>query len=169
MTIAVLRTFIETDLSDTALTVVLAAADEELTLAVGPDTEMVEERDMHGEVNLWLERPTSDVSEITLTADDGTITTLDDDDYEIHVSGMRIKRLATGPNPETGWTSKVRVTYTPSDLNRRNSALAQLVELELAFRPGAKSEGIGDHSRTMQDYNAEKARIINSAQSRSFA
>jgi hypothetical protein len=172
MTLAVLRTFVETDLADAALQVILSAAEEDITEAVGADTTMVELRDAHGESVLWLARSCATMGAITETDDGGTVVTLDATDYELDTANnRRIERIGddTATHPASGWTGRVSLTYAPGDLNRRNRAIAQLVELDLAFRPGAKSENIGDHSRSMQDYDAERARIISQAQSRRMA
>jgi len=170
MTLAVLRTFVETDISDAALQVILSAAEEDITSAVGADTTMVELRDAHGEPVLWLNRPCATMGAVTETDAAGTVVTLVAADYELDTANnLRVARLATGTNPKSGWSGRVSLTYAPGDLNRRNRAIAQLVELDLAFRPGAKSENLGDHSRSMQDYDAERARIIAQAQSRRMA
>jgi hypothetical protein len=166
----VLRTFVETDLSDAALQLLLDAANEDLNLAVGPDTSMVEVVEGEGRPIIWLARPAnSTFSSITETDSAGTIVTLAVNDYSLAADGMQLYRLNTGTNPRTGWVGTVTITYTPLDLNKRNRALVQLVELDLAFRPGAKSESIGDLSRTHQDYNVERARIISQAMSRTIA
>jgi hypothetical protein len=169
MTLTVLKTFVETDLSDAALQVILDAAEEDLTAAIGSDGGVVDQRDMSGEPDLWLDRPVSSITSITETDSEGTVTTLVASDYRIHPSRMRLSRLTTGTNPQSGWTGMVTVTYAPADLNRRNRALVALVNLELAFKPGAASESQGDFSRSMQDYDAERARIIAAARSRSMA
>ncbi len=171
MTLAVLKTFIETDLVDSALQVIFDSADEDITTVVGPDTTMVEEREMDGQRILWLERPLDTLvgGSITETDSSGNMTTLATDDYHVHPNQMRIMRLNTGTNPKGGWTGLVTLTYTPGDLNQRNRAIQALVQLELDFRHGKKSESIGDHSMTQQDYNTARARIISQAQSRSMA
>ena len=170
MTVTILKTFVETDLPDAALQVMLDAANEDLNLAVGPDTTMVETVEGQGRKIIWLARPAnSTFASITETDDSGTIVTLAVDDYSLAADGMQLTRLNTGTNPKTGWAGTVTITYTPLDLNKRNRALVQLVELDLSFRPGAKSETIGDHSTTRQDYDGERARIIQAAQSRTMA
>ena len=169
MTLTVLRTFIETDLSDSALTVILAAADEDVTTAVGPDTSMIEERDMQGQKILWLERPCLTMTSITETDSSGNVTTLDATDYHLHPNQLRVTRLNTGTNPKSGWTGLITLTYAPGDLNTRQRALVALVTLELDYRYGKKSENIGDHSMTQQDYDKERARIISQAMARQFA
>jgi hypothetical protein len=61
------------------------------------------------------------------------------------------------------------VTYAIGDSNTRQRALVALVQLELDYRYGKKSENIGDHSMTQQDYDKERARIISQAQARWLA
>ena len=169
MNLIALRTFVETDLADAALQVILDAAEEDLGKAVGPEGGMIEEQDADGLPDLWLERPAASITSITETDDEGTVTTLVAADYRVHPSGMRIRRLATGTTPKTGWTGTVTVSYVPGDLAARNRAIVQLVELDLAFRPGAASESVGDFSRTHRDYREERARIISQAMSRTVA
>ncbi len=101
---------------------------------------------------------------------EGTVVTLDATDYALAGNGMRLQRLPSGTHPASGWYGTVEITYTPLDLNRRNRALVQLVELDLAFRPGASTEQIGgDYSRSQRNYDEERARIIASARSRDIA
>lgn len=169
MTLIELRTFVETDLADAALQLILDAAEEDLTKAVGPEGGMIELRAMEGQADFWTERPIDKVTSATETDDAGTVVTLVAADYRLHPSKTRLTRLATGTNPASGWTGLVTLSYVPADLAARNRAIAQLVELDLAFRPGARSENLGDFSRTHQDYDAERARIISAAQSRSMA
>jgi len=169
MTLIELRTFVETDLADAALQGILDAAEEDLTKAVGPDGGMIEQRAMEGQVDFWSERPVDKISSVTEMDGDGVVTTLVAADYRLHPSKTRVTRLATGTNPASGWTGLVTLSYVPADLAERNRAIVQLVELDLAFRPGARQESIGDLSRGMQDYDKERTRIISQAQSRSMA
>ena len=168
VTLAVLRTLVETDLPDAALQVILDAADEDLTLAVGPDTTGTHLEEASGERFLFLLRPASAVTSIKETVGT-TTTTLATDDWKKWPDNMRFERLSTGTNAASGWQGQVEVVYTPADLNKRNRALSQLVQLAVDFRPGGASESLGDHQRTQEAYDREKARIINSARSRSFA
>jgi hypothetical protein len=169
VTLVTLRTFIETDLSDTSLQVILDAANEDITLAIGTDTTQIETLKGSGQAIYWIQRPVSSFTSIVETDAGGTVITLATNDYSLDGNAMAITRLATGTNPKSGWTDTIVFTYAPADLNKRNRAIAQLVELDLAFRPGAKSENVGDMSRSMQDYDAERGRIINAARARQFA
>jgi hypothetical protein len=170
VTLLTLRTFIETDLADAPLQVILDAANEDILASVGTDTSQIETVEGEGQETLWLNRPAnSTFASITETDTGGTVVTLATNDYSLDGNAQALSRLNSGTNPKSGWTGTVTITYTPLDLNRRNRAIVQLVELDLAFRPGARSESIGDLSRGMQDYDRERARIISQAQSRSFA
>ena len=168
MTLAVLRTFVETDLLDAGLQVILDAADEDLTLAVGPETAAVQTYDAEGDRFLFLGRPASVVASITETVG-ATVTTLATNDWKLWSNATQLERLSTGTHPAGGWCGQVDVTYTPDDLNRRNRALTQLVQLAVDFRPGGKSESIGDHNRTQDDYDVARNRILMGARSRTFA
>jgi len=170
MTLVTLRTFVETDLADAPLQVLLDAANEDISSAVGTDTSQVETVEGEGQATIWLNRPAnSTFASITETDTGGTVVTLATNDYSLDGNAMALTRLNSGTNPKSGWTGTVTITYTPLDLNRRNRAIVQLVELDLAFRPGARQESVGDFSRGMQDYNVERARIITAAQSRVMA
>jgi hypothetical protein len=169
MTLVTLRTFVETDLGDAPLQALLDAADEDLTAAVGPDLADVEKQDMDGQGFLFLTRPAAVITSITEYSGGVTIT-LVASDYELQPNKKDIRRLSTGTNAAYGWNGTVTVSYTPDDLKKRDRTIVQLVELDLAFRPGAKSENVGDdHSRTMEDYDKARAKIISQARSRAFA
>jgi hypothetical protein len=168
MTLTTLRTFIETALTDAAPPVRRGAADEDLTLAVGPDAAEVELADAWGERFLFLGRPAASITGITETIGT-TVTTLAASDYKLWPDKTQIERLSTGTNPAAGWHGKVEVSYTPADLNRRDRALTQLVQLDLDYRFGATSEAIGDHNRSQRAYDEERVKIISGARTRSFA
>ncbi|HXK36009.1 MAG TPA: hypothetical protein VJ553_00300 [Candidatus Paceibacterota bacterium] len=169
MMLVTLRTFVETDLGDAPLQAILDAADEDLTAAVGPDLADVEKQDMDGQGFLFLTRPAAAITSITEYSG-GVTTTLVAGDYELQPNKKDIRRLSTGTNPAYGWNGTVTVSYTPDDLKKRDRCIVQLVELDLAFRPGAKSENVGDdHSRTMEDYDKARVKIISQARSRAFA
>lgn len=168
MTLTVLRTFVETDLADAALQGIMDAADEDLTLAVGPDTADMQTEDMEGERFLFLRRPAAAIASITQTMG-STVTTLATDDWKKWPNNKQLERLSTGTNPSDGWYGRIEVSYTPADLNRRNRALQALVQFELDYRHGKKSESIGDHAMTQEEYDAARGRIISAVRSWSFA
>jgi hypothetical protein len=179
VTLIILRQFVETDLSDSSLQVILDAANEDVTLAIGSDTSQIETFKGDGRVVYWIQRPVASFTSIITTDSGGTATTLvkplglytadPTDDYLMDGNAQAITRLSTGTNGKGGWTDTTVFTYVPADLNKRNRSIVQLVELDLAFRPGARSENVGEMSRSMQDYDAERARIINAARARAFA
>lgn len=167
MDLTALRTFIETDLGDVPLQMMLDAANEDLTASVGPDTADVYTRDMEGERFLFLNRPATAVASITITIG-GTTTTLAVSDWKLW-GDKQLERLATGTNPSDVWCGRVDVSFTPGDLNRRNRAIVALVQLELDFRHGKKSETIGDHSMNQEDYDKARSKILTGARSWGFA
>jgi hypothetical protein len=168
MILTTLRTFVETDLADGPLQVMLDAADEDLTLYVGPDTADIDKQDMEGQEFLFLGRPVTTITSITEYSG-GVTTTLAASDYELQPNKMDIRRLSTGTNPASGWYGTVTVSFAPADLNRRNRAIMALVQLDLDHRHGVTDESIGDHRRSQQDYDAARAKIISGARTRSFA
>jgi len=168
MDLTTLRTFVETDLADGPLQVMLTAADEDLTLAVGPDTADISKQDMEGQEYIFLGRPAASITSITVYSG-GVTTSLAISDYELQPNKTDIRRLSTGTNPADSWCGTVTVSYAPGDLNRRNRALTQLVQLDLDYRFGVTDESIGDHRRSQQNYDEARAKIIAGVRMRAFA
>lgn len=168
MTLAVLKEFVETDLPDAQLQVVLSAAEEDVTGVLGTDTSQVEELGGGGQV-IWLRRAATSITTVTETDSEGTVTTLAANDYRLDPLRPRITRLNSGTNPESSWQGTVTVTYVPADLNKRNLAIVQLVELALNARPGVRTESGGEQSRSAQDYDAERERILGALPVRGLA
>jgi len=168
MTLTTLRTSVETDLADAPLQVMLDAADEDLTLHVGPDIADIGKQDMEGQEFLFLGRPAATITSITEYSG-GVTTPLVASDYELQPNKTDIRRLSTGTNPASGWYGTITVSFAPADLNRRNRAIVALVQLDLDHRHGVTDESIGDHRRSQQDYDVARAKIIAGALTRYFA
>ncbi|MEO9612629.1 MAG: hypothetical protein ABJG86_09750 [Nitratireductor sp.] len=77
-------------------------------------------------------------------------TTLDPADYRVFPGGRILQRLTGGPNGNSQWAPLVRATYTPiGDQAARDEVAIKLVQIDLSYRGGLKSERAGDYSFTL--------------------
>jgi hypothetical protein len=153
LTIAIVRTHIETDLTDDAVQRLIDAAEEDL----GSEAAVIEYSSGLGRKIIFLRRAASVISTVVEHASDGDVT-LAASDYRL-LDARMLERLSTGTNPSSNWDEKVTVTYVPNDLNRRTQASLDLVRLS-AERRGVGSEGSGDYRFTGLDCEAERKRIL---------
>jgi len=155
-----IRTHVDTDLVDAALTRLIDDADAEIISFAGAIASQVEE--VHGcalHESLTLSRRGSAVTTVVETVDD-TATTLAADDYSLRADGLTLDRLATGTNARETWGDSVVVTYTPVDQTaRRKRVLIDLVRLAVEHKALA-SESVGDYSATSVEYERERTRIL---------
>jgi hypothetical protein len=80
----------------------------------------------------------------------GNDVTLADSDYCVLHGGRTLQRLTGGPNGRSYWAPMVRVTYTPiGEQAARDEALIKLMQLDLSYRGGLKSERAGDYQFTL--------------------
>jgi len=97
--------------------------------------------------------------------------TLAADDYELRSSGQMLVRLATGANSRRYWFGRIDVTYQPYlDDADRDRVAAELVQLDLNYKPGLTSERIGDWEEQFArndlfNYQTERAAILASLSS----
>jgi len=89
-------------------------------------------------------------------------------DYAILHGGRTLQRLASGPNGRSYWAPMVRVTYTPiGEAAAREEATIKLIQLDLTYRGGLKSEKAGDYSFTLSgDMAADREAIFEGLVSR---
>lgn len=130
-------------LGDTALQMLLDAAEAEIDAAYGPvgSTEEL----FRGGFNrlVVLARPAASITSITETRGT-TVTTLSADDYLVHPDGFVIERLSGGTNSRWSWSGRITVTYTAvDDEDQRKVVQADLVQLMQSYAPGITSETIG--------------------------
>jgi hypothetical protein len=164
ITLAVLHQLVETDLSDAALQLILDATDEELTAKYGAADSATEVIMTQPQRYLYPHRKVKTLTSVTERESDGTTTTLDISalstaDVRLVPGNRMLERLLTGTNPRTPWAQEVTIVYVPDDINRRNDALAKLVQLRLEYDL-KRSESSGDYSAGFNDYDAEKAKVI---------
>lgn len=170
--ISTARELINTDLSDTALQILLDNADAEIVRQFGEHTTQVDTFEsgtyepLAGEDYPYgLDQfvyPTRPVSEITSIVETyyQTDTTLDPTDYQVQMSGRQILRLTQGKNPQLRWGHRVVVTYTPVDETaRRKMVELDLVKLSIQYN-ALQSERSGDYQVQNLDYDAERKKLL---------
>lgn len=171
------REHVETDLTDSALSTVIDAQDQEITFRLGEISSQVDRLEPGpGSKVIYPTRRIDTVTEIkekVYPSTDLAIeteTTLSADDYEVVDNGRRVDRLPQGTNPRTYWGDVITLTYTPyDDTKRRKRALIELIKLHLAYE-GVLSERLPDYQYdSFEDYRAQMERIIFGAAHRWFA
>ena len=87
---------------------------------------------------------------------------LDAADYRVLHGGRTLQRLVGGPNGHTYWAPMVRVTFTPlGDQAARDELTIKLMQLDLSYRGGLKSERAGDYQFTLgADAAAEREKLL---------
>jgi len=143
---------IETDLSDTALTEIIAAQEYEIQIVAGASDQVVEYHYLtDGSTDLVLRAPAASIVSVTaaeelIPADGYTLVT------------PRVLRSGSGV-----WRAPVVVVYEPANVAGRQAqhraVLAQLVKLYLAYN-GYSSVGTPDIRTQGLDYEKERARIL---------
>jgi len=148
LTVAEFRDLVETQASDTALEMYLAAAAQEIAAQAGAFGEVTEHVGAHGNYyspghnRVVTNRPIGTVTSVT---EDGVV--LATDDYT--ASGYILHRIGTGTNPRWHWGRHVIVVYTPADdTAERRRVQSELVKLDLDFEPGLASQQIGTWTET---------------------
>ncbi|MBB5987427.1 hypothetical protein [Sphingobium lignivorans] len=96
------------------------------------------------------------------SGDAGAEVTLDPADWRAQHGGRTLQRLTAGPNGRSWWAPLVTVTYTPvGEQAARDEALIKIMQLDLSYRGGLKSERAGDYQFTLADnVTAERERIF---------
>ena len=168
ITIAELKTHVETDLSDAALQRVIDGQERAIFGKYGDHDSASEVFEETFSKVIFPGRKVSAITSITERVGD-TDTVLSSDDYEVITGGGRIDRLGTGTNPATYWGDRVTVVYTPVDTSAlRIQVLIDLCILTLAFN-GLKRESTGDYSSEAKEYNKERRELLSTLQGRSYA
>ncbi len=86
-------------------------------------------------------------------------------DYRVLHGGRTLQRLTGGPNGRQFFAPTVSITYTPigdaGDQAAREEAVIKLMQLDLSYRGGLKSERAGDYQFTLAgDIGAERQTIF---------
>lgn len=158
LTAAEMRPYLETDLTDQELTLLVNAAYASIADAHGAAGTITERRrGTSGRVLMLAHR----ASAITSIVEDDT--ELAADDYDLRPSGRQIERLSDGTNPASRWHGYVDLQYTNAlaDAERDRVAIA-LVQLDATYSPGVTGERLGDHQVTFaaNNYEIERAAIL---------
>lgn len=148
LTVAGLREFISTGLSDAALQILLDATEADIVKAAGDPDEQTEYI-QGGYPALVLSRPMPspdyDLVSVTEDSDSASPTLLDETDYRI--DGHLLHRLDTGTNPGWKWYGLVEVVYVPPDRTaERKRAQVALIQLDPSVGADITSERIGEYS-----------------------
>ncbi|MEM6265900.1 MAG: hypothetical protein AAF707_00115 [Pseudomonadota bacterium] len=169
------------DLSDTELQSMIDAINVDLDARFGVLGEVTIELGDPTDPNsrqvrtLRLQRPVDTEQPITIVeiapSDTGEASdeiTLSANDYRVLHSGRTLQRLSLGANPAQFWAPMVQLTYTPiSNLAQREEVTIKLVQLDLSYRGGLKSEKAGDYSFTLSgDQTADREAILQSLEDR---
>jgi hypothetical protein len=160
ITLAEVRLHVETDLTDTALQMLIDDADAEIDEVIGLLTSETDEFNDERTSKLFLTRKATSITSV-VEENWGTAVTLSANDHKLRLDGRMIERLNTGTNPASVWGDVVTIVYTPQDdTKRRKVVIIDLVKLALVYN-GQKSESVGDYSATMKEYDDERQRLIN--------
>ncbi|SCW61736.1 hypothetical protein SAMN02927924_01691 [Sphingobium faniae] len=118
---------------------------------------------------LRLVRPLDDSQPVEIVEIDPSNSGLPDNeiqlaasDYAVLHGGRTLQRLTGGPNGRSFWAPMVRATYTPAgEQAARDEAVIKLMQLDLSYRGGLKSERAGDYQYTLSgDVAAEREAIF---------
>ena len=169
------------DLSDVELQAMIDAITADLDARFGPAGEQTVDlgdlADPHSSQRRTLRvvRPIDTALPVTVTevepgntgSGDGD-QVLDASDFAIRHGGRTLQRLSDGPNPRRHWAPLVTVTYTPIGmLAAREEVTIKLIQLDLSYRGGLKSERAGDYSFTLSgDIAADREAILQTLEDR---
>lgn len=121
---------------------------------------------------LRLVRPIDTAEDLTIveidpgnTGEAADETTLAEGDYAVLLGGRMLQRLTAGPNGRGYWAPLVRITYTPvgaaAQQAARDEATIKLIQLDLSYRGGLRSERAGDYQITLSgDHAADREAIL---------
>lgn len=162
-TVARLRGFVTTGLSDADLQLLLNAAIADVDRALGPPA-VREHLRARGDL-LLLSQAAESITSVIEDERGGAIA-LAVDDYELSDTGQVLYRLRTGTNQADWWRGRVDVRYVRRDYSAtRIRVIIALVELDLTHKPGLASQTIGTWSESYatsdaSSYEVARASII---------
>lgn len=171
LTVDQFKAFTPTTLDDTSLAILLNAAAEDIIRCIGPAGPITERFNVTGDLIMLGRQALSIVSAsdyLTGNWYGATRTTLAADDYALSTTGQTLVRLRTGthaPFATWGWYWP-QVTYQPiDDTATRQRVQSELVQLDMAHKPGITQETIGSYSVSIGNtgqwnYREERAAIL---------
>lgn len=161
--VARLREFVSTSLSDFSLQTLLNGAFLAIDDAIGPLEDVRESfAAVPGDLLMLSVRAES----ITSVVENARFQplSLDATDYELSPSGRTLRRLMTGTHPIWNWWGRVTVTYRPfSNVAERIRVAVELIRLEISWHPGLASQSIGTWTESYQQgkpYAVQRAEIL---------
>jgi hypothetical protein len=157
LSVAEMRTFLETDVVDASLQFILDAAEQTINDVAGDLGNQVQlfSDAPHGLAHgrqLFLNKKASAIVSIVEqdSPDDEEPTTISADDYSL-IGGRKLIRLGTGTNARLTWARHTTVTYTPvSDAALRKSVQQELVKIAVTMT-GNQSVTFGDFTASHGD------------------
>lgn len=164
-----------TDLPDEELQAMIDGIIAELDMRFGPAGPItVELGDLDDPCSrsrrtLRLARPLDIGEDVTIVERDpgnsGLVeaeVTLATGDFAVLHGGRTLQRLTGGPNGRSYWAPLVTVIYTPiGEQAARDEAVIKVMQLDLSYRGGLKSERAGDYQFTLAgDVSAEREKIF---------
>lgn len=165
MTVDQVRERVDTSLTDDDLTQLASDCEDAITDWAGPlviegypeDAEQVTETVYaRGTTLLRLKQKIGSITTVTDTEGD-TDTDLVEGNGDYRVRGEYLER---GNN--RWWGDRTTVVYVPADARyKRRLALVKLVQLELNYEPGVRSQQSGPWAERYSEYASEKQMILN--------
>lgn len=163
------------DLSDAELQAMIDGIADEMDMrfgAAGPQTVLLgnpADPATAYRLTLRLVRPMDEMQPVEIveidpgdSGDAAAQVVLAADDYRVLHGGRTLQRLASGTNGRNFWAPMVSVTFTPKgEQAARDEATIQLIQLQLSYRGGLRSERAGDYSFTLSgDMSADREKIF---------
>lgn len=170
LTPAEFREHVTTSLADSALQILLDAAETAIVGRVG-EIGVLQDRRRGGGTLLSLSRAAATIGSVIERYGDPlglTDVPLATDDWTLLPDGYTLRREWTGTHRNDRWADAVIVNYTALDdtAERQRVAIA-LVKLDISHQPGLQAQQIGDWSETYArqaatDYKAERESLLDS-------
>ena len=168
------------DLPDSELQAMIDAITAEIAARLGPvmlgavTVELGDPNDPNNRLDrtLRVQPPIDTALPLTVTeidpGDSGLAaaeTVLDARDFRVMHGGRTLQRLTGGPHGRCFWAPLVKLSYTAigAGTAAADEVTIKLVQLDLSYRGGLKSERAGDYQFALSDdHIAEREKILNS-------
>jgi len=164
------------ELSDTELTAMIAGISAEIDGRYGPagpiELTMGDPQDRaRWRRTLMLPRPLDPAEPVSVVeiepSNRGAASAelvLADADYRVLHGGRTLQRLSDGPHGQVYWAPFVRISFSPlGDQAARDELVIKIMQLDLSYRGGLKSERAGDYQFTLgADAATEREKLLGS-------
>ncbi len=165
LTVDEVREFVETDLDDGPMTILVDNADQEIIDRLGALATHTDVLPGQGLKSLPLTRKAASITSATERILD-TDYTLASNDFNLMADGYTLERKQGTSYPDTTWNGIVTVVYVPyggvaGELAARKKLLCDLVKLDAAY-DATGSNSIGDVSRVALNHGAERNALFSS-------